>query len=175
MALAAIHLGIPMCSPEREDMQALNDLLMGSRDHWLSFNSDTAREILVSGDAAAGMIYDGFSARGRIEEGANIEYAFPTQGYIAWMDNVVLLNDAPNRENAIRFMDFLLVPENVGMLTNFTQYSEGVAGVGPYLDPELAEQPERNPPEDAGPAVFIDVCDQATQEVHDRIWTALRR
>ncbi len=175
MALAAIHLGIPMCSPDRDDMQALNDLLMGSREHWLSFNSDTAREILVSGDAAAGMIYDGFSARGRIEEGANIEYAFPTQGYIAWMDNMVLLNDAPNRENAIILMDFLLEPENVGMLTNFTQYSAGIAGVDDYLDPELAAQPERNPPEDAGPAVFIDVCDQQTQEIHDRMWTALRR
>lgn len=175
MALTAIHLGISMCSTDRADLQALNDLLMGSREHWLSFNSDTAREILVSGDAAAGMIYDGFSARARIEEGANLEYAFPTQGYIAWMDNVVLLNDAPNRANAIRFMDFLLEPENVGMLTNWTQYSEGIDGVAPYLDPDLASQPERNPPAGAGPAVFIEVCDQATQEVHDRIWTALRR
>ncbi|MCC5966898.1 MAG: extracellular solute-binding protein [Natronohydrobacter sp.] len=175
MALAAIHLGISMCSPDRGDLQALNDLLMGSRQHWLSFNSDTAREILVSGDAAAGMIYDGFSARARIEEGANLEYAFPTQGFIAWMDNVVLLKDAPNRENAIRFMDFLLEPANVGMLTNWTQYSAGIAGVDAYLDPELSVQPERNPPADAGPATFIEVCDQATQEVHDRIWTALRR
>ncbi|MDD7973086.1 extracellular solute-binding protein [Roseinatronobacter alkalisoli] len=175
MALAAIHLGIPMCSPERDDVQALNDLLMGSRQHWVSFNSDTAREVLVSGDAAAGMIYDGFSARARIEEGANLEYAFATQGYIAWMDNVVLLNDAPNRDNAIRFMDFLLEPENVGILTNWTQYSAGIAGVDAFLDPALAAQPERNPPEDAGPAIFIEVCDQATQEIHDRIWTALRR
>lgn len=175
MALAAIHLGIPQCSQDRADLQAINDLLIGSRQHWLSFNSDTAREVLVSGDAAAGMIYNGFSARARIEEGTNLEYAFPTQGYIAWMDNVVLLKDAPNRENALAFMDFLLEPENVATLTNWTQYSAGVTGVGPLLDEGLRTQPEANPPADAGPAVFIQPCDEATQEVYDRIWTNLRR
>ncbi|MCC5970240.1 MAG: extracellular solute-binding protein [Pararhodobacter sp.] len=175
MAIAAIHLGIPQCSQDRDELQALNDLLMDSRQHFLSFNSDTAREVLVSGDAAAGMIYNGFSARGRIEEGANIEYAYPTQGYIAWMDNMVLLRDAPNRENALRLMDFLLEPENVAMLTNWTQYSAGVEGVSPLLDEALRTQPESNPPADAGPAVFIEPCDEATQAVYDRIWTNLRR
>ena len=47
-------------------------------------------------------------------EGANIEYAFPREGSVIWMDNVVLLRDAPNRENALRFMDFLLEPEGSG-------------------------------------------------------------
>ena len=45
------------------------------------------------------MIYNGFSAKAR-EEGANIEYAYPDQGYVVWMDSVVLLKDAPNREKA---------------------------------------------------------------------------
>lgn len=175
MALAAIHLGIPQCSQDRGELQALNDLLMGSKRHWMSFNSDTAREVLVSRDAAAGMIYNGFSARARTEEGTNVEYAYPTQGYIAWMDNMVLLKDAPNRANALKLMDFLLVPENVAMLTNWTQYSPGISGVAPLLDEALRTMPEANPPADAGPAVFIQPCDEATQAVYDRIWTNLRR
>ena len=103
LAMAAIHMGIEQCSTDRDKLKALNAMLQEAKGHWASFNSDTAKEVLVSGDAAVGQIYDGFSAKAR-NEGTNVEYAFPVQGYIAWMDNVVLLNDAPNRENALKFM-----------------------------------------------------------------------
>lgn len=173
LAMAALHMGIPQCSQDRDQLKALNEMLQNAKQHWASFNSDTAKEVLVSGDAAVGQIYDGFGAKAR-EEGANVEYAFPTQGYIVWMDNVVLLKDAPNRENAIKFMDFLLEPENIAAVTNYARYNAGVDGVEPYLDPTLATQPESNPPADAGAGVFIEVCDQETQAVYDQIWTNLK-
>ncbi|MEM9632686.1 MAG: extracellular solute-binding protein [Pseudomonadota bacterium] len=174
IAMASLHLGIPQCSNDREQLKVLNEMLQNAKPHWASFNSDTAKEVLVSGDAAAGMIYNGFSAKAR-EEGATVEYAYPKQGYIAWMDNVALLKDAPNRANALKFMDFLLDPENAAVLTNWTQYSAGVEGVAPLLDEALRTLPEANPPEGAGPASFIEVCDQATQEVYDKIWVNLKK
>jgi len=174
IAMASLHLGIPQCSTDRAQLKALNGMLTAAKAHWASFNSDTAKEVLVSGDAAAGMIYNGFSAKAR-EEGANVEYAYPRQGYIAWMDNVVLLKDAPNRGNALKFMDFLLEPENVAALTNWTQYSAGVDGVAPLLDEALRTLPEANPPADAGPATFIEVCDAEIQAVYDKIWENVKK
>ncbi|MBY6139162.1 extracellular solute-binding protein [Leisingera daeponensis] len=174
MAMASLHMGIPQCSTDREQLKALNAMLQEAKQHWASFNSDTAKEVLVSGDAAVGQIYDGFAAKAR-EEGANVEYAYPTQGYVAWMDNVVLLKDAPNRDNALKFMDFLLEPENIAAVTNYAQYNAGVTGVAEYLDPALAAQPEKNPHANAGDGVFIKVCDQETQAVYDQIWTNLKK
>jgi len=174
LAMAALHMGMPQCSTDRDQLRALNEMLQSAKAHWASFNSDTAKEVLVSGDVAVGQIYDGFSAKAR-EEGANVEYAFPEQGYVVWMDNVVLLKDAPNRDNALLFMDFLLEPENIAAVTNYARYNAGLSGVGDYIDPELASQPEANPPADAGDGVFIQVCDQATQEVYDQIWTNLKK
>lgn len=174
MAMASLHLDIPQCSTDRDQLKALNNLLVSAKDNWSSFNSDTAKEVLVSGDAAVGQIYDGFSAKAR-EEGANVEYAFPTQGYIAWMDNVVLLKDAPNRNNALKFMDFLLEPANIAAVSNYARYNSGVSGVGEFLDPTLASQPENNPPETAGKGVFVQVCDEATQAVYDKIWTNVKK
>ncbi len=173
LAMAALHLGIPQCSTDKDQLKALDSLLSSSKENWASFGSDMAKDVLVSGDAAAGMIYNGFSAKGRAE-GANIEYAYPKQGYIVWMDNVVLLKDAPNRENAIKFMDFMLEPENIAAVTNYAQYAAGVKGAGEFTDPALATSPESNPPADVS-GVFIAVCDQATQEVYDKIWTRLRK
>ncbi|WP_146346952.1 extracellular solute-binding protein [Phaeobacter marinintestinus] len=174
LAMAALHLGIPQCSQDREQLKALDAMLQEAKGHWASFNSDTAKEVLVSGDVAVGQIYDGFGAKARADR-ASLKYAFPTQGYVAWMDNVVLLEDAPNRDSAIAFMDFLLEPENIAAVSNYARYGSGLAGVGPFLDPELASLPESNPPASAGPGVFIEVCDEATQAVYDRIWTNLKK
>ncbi|MFK8081607.1 MAG: extracellular solute-binding protein [Granulosicoccus sp.] len=174
MLMASLHLDIPQCTQDREQLKALDSLLQGAKAQWASFGSDIAKDVLVSGDAAAGMIYNGFSARAR-EEGANIEYAYPEQGYVVWMDNVVLLKDAPNRDNAIKFMDFLLEPENIAAVTNFAQYAAGVTGVAEFLDPALAAMPEANPPVDGPSGTFVAVCDQATQEVYDQLWTRLRK
>ena len=173
MALASMHLGIPQCSTDREQLKALDALLQNASQHWASFGSDIAKDVLVSGDAAVGMIYNGFSAKAR-EEGANVEYAYPDEGFVVWMDNAVLLKDAPNRANAILFMDYLLEPEVIAKVSNYARYIAGVKDVGPHLDPELATMPENNPREGAPSGEFIAVCDQATQEVYDAIWTRLK-
>ncbi len=173
MALASLHLGIPQCSTDRDQLKALDEMLQAAKANWASFGSDIAKDVLVSGDAAVGMIYNGFSSKAR-EEGANVEYAYPDQGYVVWMDNVVLLKDAPNRASAIKFMDFLLEPENIAAVSNFAQYNAGVKGVAEFLEPTLASQPENNPREGAGAGAFVAVCDEATQAVYDQIWTRLR-
>ncbi len=173
-ALAALHMGFPQCSTDREQLKALNDMLMSAKEHWTSFNSDTAREVLVSGDVAVGQITDGFAAKARSEK-ETLKYAFPTQGYVVWMDNVVLLKDAPNRENALKFMDFLLEPENIAVVSNYARYGTGVSEAEAFLDPELATLPEANPPATAGTPVFVEACDEATQAVYDQIWTNLKK
>ena len=173
LTFASIHLGIPQCSSDREQLKALNDLVLSAKENWASFGSDIAKDVLVSGDAAAGMIWSGFSAKARAE-GANIEYAFPKQGYIVWMDNVVLLKDAPNRENALKFMNFLLEPENAAAVTNYAQYTAGVKGAEAYLTEEVANLPESNPPEGV-PAYFVQACPEEVQVLYDAIWTNLKK
>ena len=172
--MASLHLGIPQCSSDRDQLKALDAMLQGAKDHWASFGSDVAKDVLVSGDAAAGQIWNGFSAKAR-EEGANIEYAYPKEGYVVWMDNVVLLKDAPNRDAALKFMDFLLKPENAAVVTNFARYTAGVKDVMPLLDESLRISPETNPPADAPDGTFIAVCDEETQATYDAIWTRLKK
>ncbi|MEF3047458.1 extracellular solute-binding protein [Pseudotabrizicola sp. L79] len=174
LALASMYLGMPQCNTDRTQLKALSDMLVAAKPHWASFGSDTAKDVLVSGDAAAGMIYNGFSAKARAE-GANVEYAYPKEGYVVWMDNVVLLKDAPNRDNALAFMNFLLQPENAAAVTNYAAYTAGVTGVEPFLDEAIRTSPENNPPADAPAGSFVAVCDEATQKLYDAIWINLKK
>ena len=174
LILGSLYLGIPQCSTDRDQLRALSDMLVNAKQSWASFGSDTAKDVLVSGDAAAGMIYNGFSAKARAE-GANVEYSYPKEGHVLWMDNVVLLKDAPNRANAITFMNFLLEPENAAAITNYAAYTSGVLGVEPFLDEAIRTSPENNPPADAAPGAFAQVCDDETQALYDAIWINLKK
>lgn len=173
LALAAMHMGIPQCSTDRDQLKALNGMLQAAKENWASFGSDIAKDVLVSGDAAAGMIYNGFSAKAR-EENSTIKYAFPKQGYVVWMDNVVLLKDAPNRANALKFMNFMLEPENAAAVSNYAQYTPGVDGAAPFLDAAVTSAPELNPPSDQ-PGQFIVACSEEVQKVYDTMWTNLKK
>lgn len=174
LALASIYMGMPQCNTDRAQLKALSDMLVAAKANWASFGSDTAKDVLVSGDAVAGMIYNGFSAKARAE-GANVEYAYPREGFVVWMDNVVLLKDAPNRDNALAFMNFLLEPENAAAVTNYAAYTAGVKGVEPFLDEAIKSSPENNPPADAPAGSFIAVCDEETQKLYDAIWINLKK
>jgi spermidine/putrescine transport system substrate-binding protein len=174
LILGSLYLGIPQCTTDRDQLKALNDMLLNAKQHWASFGSDTAKDVLVSGDAAAGMIYNGFSAKARAE-GAKVEYSYPKEGHVLWMDNVVLLKDAPNRDNALKFMNFLLDPENAAAVTNYAAYTSGVTGVEPFLDDAIKNSPENNPPAGITPGVFAQACDEETQKLYDAIWTNLKK
>ena len=173
LTLGSFYLGIPQCTTDREQLKALMDMLLTAKADWASFGSDTAKDVLVSGDAAAGMIWNGFSAKARAE-GANVEYAYPKEGAIVWMDSVVLLKDAPNRENALKFMNFLLEPENAAAVTNYAAYTAGVTGTEPFLSEAIKTSPENNPPADAK-FEFVQACDEETQKLYDAIWTNLKK
>ena len=174
LVLGSLYLGIPQCSTDKEQLKALSDMLVAAKANWASFGSDTAKDVLVSGDASAGMIYNGFAAKAKAE-GANVAYVYPKEGHVVWMDNVVLLKDAPNRDNALKFMNFLLDPENAAAVTNYAAYSSGVTGVEAFLLDEIKNSPETNPPADAAPGSFIAVCDAETQALYDAIWINLKK
>jgi spermidine/putrescine transport system substrate-binding protein len=167
------YLGYPRCNDNPEQLKALNELLRGAKQHWISFNSDGAKEVLVSGDASAGMIWNGFGMRARAEK-ASLRYAFPKEGLTAWMDNLVVFKGAPNLENAKLFLNFMMDPENAAALTNFARYTAGVKGTEPYLDAELKGAPEVNPP-DWADMEFVPPCEDKVIRLYDRIWTNLLR
>lgn len=166
------YLNLPRCNSNKEDLAKLNDLLLKAKPNWLSIASDGAREMLISGDAAAGMIWNGMGLRARTEK-PSLQFAYPKEGMTAWADNMVVLKDAPNIENAKLFMNFMLEPENAAALTNFASYTAGVEGAEPFLDKKFVGALEMNPVEGAPEPEFVPPCDPEVVKLYDRVWTNL--
>jgi spermidine/putrescine transport system substrate-binding protein len=171
ISMALISLGLPLCNENPEDMQAVLELLQSQKPHVKTYNSDGILERLVSGDAAVHQNWNGYSIRAR-EENASMQYAFPVQGVIAWADNLAVPVGAPNYDNAIKFIEFLMQPENVAVQSNFAGYSNGVSGSEDFMSEELKTAHELSPPEGT-PLVFSESCSPNAVELQSRVWTAL--
>ena len=90
------------------------------------------------------------------------------------MDNAAVLADAQNPENAMKFINFILEPENAAMLSNFARYANGVAGSDEFLSEDMQGAPELTIPEDLVSAgKFSEACPQAVNDLQSQIWTEL--
>ena len=67
---------------------------------------DQVRDKMIGGEAAIGVIYSGEAIYTQ-RENPDLEYVIPKEGTNVWIDSWVILKDAPNKENAEKFIDFM--------------------------------------------------------------------
>ena len=75
-----------------------------------AYNSEAPRMPYLEGETDAGMIWNGEAYMARQENPA-IEYIYPDEGVILWLDSLVIPANARHVENAHQFIDFILRPE----------------------------------------------------------------
>ncbi len=169
--MAQIYLGVPLCNESPQDMKRVLEVLQKQKPYVKVYNSDGILERLVSGDTALHNNWNGYSMRAR-KERPTLRYAFPKEGIMTWFDNIAVPATAKNYDNAVKFVEFMLRPENAAMQSNFAGYSNGIAGSAETMDAELKDSPEVNPPSDVN-IIFTQTCSEKAIELSDKVWTKL--
>ena len=67
---------------------------------------DQVRDKMIGGEAAIGVIYSGEAIYTQ-QENPDLVYVIPEEGTNVWIDSWVILKNAPNMENAEKFIDFM--------------------------------------------------------------------
>ncbi|HZT19996.1 MAG TPA: extracellular solute-binding protein [Dongiaceae bacterium] len=167
------YLGVPRCGGDPANLKKVNNLLQKAKPYWRTFSYD-ARIKLTSGDVDVSEIWNGDAYRGR-KELSTVKYAYPKEGIEGWMDNVAVLKDAPNLENAKAFQNFVMLPENAALISAFAGYDNGITGANKFLPPEFADSPEIKAPPGSPTPEFVPPCPKAVLEIYNKIWTNLRK
>ncbi len=172
--MAIFYEGGTSCTNDKEVLKRVRDLLVNAKSAWKSIDYGT-KEKLVSGDVAVSMNWNGYSMRARTEN-PDIRYGYAVEGYPLWMDNVVVLKDAQNVENAKQFQNFLMAPENAALISNFANYANAIDGSEAYMLEELRTAPEvMIPSEFQQSGQFIPPCPPEVQQMYTAIWTELQK
>ena len=156
-----------------EEIKAAYERLKTIVPNVLVFNSDSPEMPYLQGEVAVGMQWSGSAHRAK-SENPDLQFIFPKEGAVLWMDNYVIPKGAANKEAAHKFIDFLLRPESAKEVIETMGFSMPNEGVKALLSPELASDPLIFPPKeeinkgilqaDVGPAV----------EIYEKYWNLLK-
>lgn len=174
VAMATMYAGGEPCSEDPEVLKKARDLLVAAKPHWISMDYG-ATERLSNGDWAASVNWNGSTMRARLANDT-VAYGYPKEGYPLFMDSVALLADAQNVEEAYKFLDFIMVPENAAMISAFARYANGISGSEAFMPEDMKTAPEVVIPEEHKAAgVFLPTCTGKAQEYITAIWTELQK
>lgn len=175
VSLATMYVGGKPCSEDPEIMKKARDVLLAAKPNWISMDYG-ATERVSNGDWAASVNWNGSSMRVRINTNGDVQYGYPREGYPLFMDSVALLSDAKNVEEAYKFLDFIMVPENAAMISAFARYANGISGSEAFMPEDMKTAPEVVIPEEFRSAgVFLPTCTGKSLDYITAIWTELQK
>nr|WP_022851795.1 extracellular solute-binding protein [Limisalsivibrio acetivorans] len=135
------HMGLTVLgysgnSTKESEIKAAYEKLRELMPNVLLFNSEAPKIPYITGEVNIGMNWNGESYTAH-EENPAIEYIYPKEGVILWMDNFVIPKNAENVENAHKFIDFVLRPEIAKIITEEIGYAIPNAEAKKLLDEEI--------------------------------------
>lgn len=101
-----------------------------------AYNSEAPRMPYLEGETDAGMIWNGEAYMARQENPA-IEYIYPDEGVILWLDSLVIPAHARHVENAHQFIDFILRPEVAASISEEIGYASPNLAAVATLDEDV--------------------------------------
>lgn len=159
MAPALNYLGLDPNSEDKGDLKSATELLLAARPYIRYFHSSQYINDLANGDICVSVGYSGdiLQARDRAAEagqGINIAYAIPKEGGQVGFDMLAVPDDAPNQENAWKFINFILEPEIVADITNYVFYANPNTAATQFVAEDVANDPGIYPPADVAAKLF---------------------
>ena len=174
MALAIMYEGGEPCTEDTEILKKVRDRLLTAKPHWMSMDYGM-EDKMATNDVPASVYWNGAIMRARLKN-PDVQYGYPKEGYVVWMDQVALLKDAANVEEAYQFLNFIAAPENAAMISAFARYANGIAGSDAFMPDDMKDAPEVVvPAEFKDKGKFIPTCSAKAQEYYTAIWTELQK
>lgn len=121
-AVALKYLGYDLNTTNEAELNEAQAILKAQYPLVQAYVVDQVRDKMIGGEAALGVIYSGEAIYTQ-RENPDLEYVVPKEGSNVWIDSWVIPKNAPNKENAEKFINFLCEPEIALMNFEYITYS----------------------------------------------------
>ena len=160
-------------STDPSEVKAAADYISQNRDNISAFSYDII-SLLQNGDIAAAHWYVGGLYYVFNDPDQKLAYAVPEEGATMYQEDMCVLASAPNKDNARKFMEFYLNPENPALNTEQQLNISANAPSREMLPDNLKSNPFINPPsEDYAKLQIFDDLGQDIR-IYDREWTKIK-
>ncbi|WP_264213991.1 extracellular solute-binding protein [Leisingera thetidis] len=140
------YLGLDPYSEDQAEITQAQDLLAGAAENIRYFNNQKPSTDLPAGNVCLAVMYSGDAgiAQARALEadnGVEIRYAIPREGTLMWIDLMAIPEDAPNKDQAYDFIDYMLRPEVIAEVSNTVFFANANAAADAHVLPEVRSDP----------------------------------
>ena len=149
--LVMLYLGYEPHSMDPAQLIEAEAVLKSVRPYVRYINSAMGLNDMGNREVCVAMAWSGdyTQAQARADEvGADVRlgYSVPREGTVLWFDSLLIPADAPHPGNAHLFLNYLMRPEVIAKISEFTGYANANLASIPFLDPKLANDPAAYPP-----------------------------
>ena len=177
--VALSYLGKDPNSMSTAHQLMVANLLAKVRLYITDFDSGSYTENLASGKHCMvhGWNGDILRAQQQAEEAGqpfDVRYIMPREGFPLWIDVVAMPSNAPNRDAAYKFMEYLLRPEVIAQITNEMQFANANMEARELVDGELLANPIVYPdPEELGNTWIPESTDDSIMAMRQKLWNRI--
>lgn len=168
------YQGHSLNSTSPAELTAARNLVLAAKRRSLGFEGSVgAKNKVLAKTVRAAIVYSGEGVRGRSDDPETV-YLIPQEGSLIWVDNLAVLAQAPHRDLAEKFINYLLDARVGARLSNFTQFSSPNRAALAFVRPADLKNPAIYPPE-AVKARLEFVHDLGAQtRLYDEVWTQIK-
>ena len=181
------YLGLDPNSKNADDFKKAEEALLKIRPFVRKFHSSEYINAMANGEICIAMGWSGdFSqAQARAAEKnktitdeaqhTEIAYFIPKEGAEMWFDSWAIPADAPNKENAYTFINYMLKPDVIAKCTNYVSYANGNLASQKLVDPAILGNPNIYPDAETQKRLFtITPYDKKAQRALTDSWRNIK-
>ncbi|NBF17891.1 extracellular solute-binding protein [Pseudomonas sp. Fl4BN2] len=180
ISIALHYLGLPQNSSNPLDYQKAEALLLKVRPYIRYFDSSRFITDLANGNVCvvvgwAGGVQDAKTASLAAGNGRTIGYSIPREGAPIWIENLVLLNDAPNPQQGLAFINYMLRPEVIARTSNHLKYPNGNQDARELVDKVIRDDTDIYPTEAVMATLFpLQPMALKLERIRTRLWSKVK-
>ena len=138
-----IYLGLDPESESKADYQKARDALVSIMKNVRYMHSSQYGNDLASGEVCVSVGWSGdvqLAAQKAKEAGLDeIKYIIPKEGALMGYDMLAIPKDAKNKDNAYKFLDFIMRPEVIAEISNYVRYANANKEATKFVDKEITD------------------------------------
>lgn len=174
LGVALLKNGCSLNTTSEAELKAANADLIKQKKLLQAYVSDDIFSKMESGSAALTPVYSG-DALSMMEENPDLAYTVPQEGTNRFVDCACIVKDAPNKEAAEKYLNFLCRQDIAERNRDFTAYSTPHQLVYDALPEDIRENPVAYPSDEiiAKTEVYTNLP-QPTLVLYNDLWNDLK-
>ncbi len=171
MALKACGHSINSTNPE--EIRAAYEWLRELKPSVRIFDVTATKQAFISEEVVAGFSWNG-DAFIAMQENPDLEFIVPGEGMVLWMDSLAIPSGAKHKENAHKFISYLLRPEVARRCVEEFNYTTPNLAARKLLAPEYADNKVIMPDSEAMAQGEITADVGKARELYEKYWEELK-